>query len=154
MFRRSIIFGLAVLALAVGATSALAGGQGSTQVAGTMLTTACSDGMNIGVDMTGGLSGCWYTDELTCRAQVSGTVQCAGLEHFVVVDSLGGKSGTLYFAYEFSGKYDWSTFAEIRGRCNHRIIGSDGDFAGASGVLHFKDDVTTGQAPYRGNVLL
>ena len=93
------------------------------------------------------------TDVLNCQAQGSGTVECSGREHFV--GSLGGKSGTLYIAFEFSGKYELPIFyPEIRGRCNHRIVGGDGDFSEATGVIHFKDDVTTGDAYYTGRVLL
>jgi hypothetical protein len=46
------------------------------------------------------------------------------------------------------------TFAEIRGRCQHPIVSGTGGFATASGVITFKDDVTTGIAPYRGNIRL
>jgi hypothetical protein len=93
MLKRTIVVGVAVLLLAFGAAGALAAGQGATDVAGTMLTTQCSDGVNTGVNMTGDLDGCWVTDVLNCRAQGSGTVECSGREHFV--GSLGGKSGTL-----------------------------------------------------------
>jgi hypothetical protein len=30
----------------------------------------------------------------------------------------------------------------------------DGDFSEATGVIHFKDDVTTGDADYTGHILL
>jgi hypothetical protein len=149
MFRRLTVAGLAAVTLALGAAGVAAGG--ATQVAGAQSPFgSCSE-----VTMTGDLNGCWYTDEITCRAQRSGTVECSGREHFDLVDSLGGKSGTLYFAFEFSGKFELPLFyPEIRGRCNHRIVGGAGDFQGARGVIHFKDDVTAGVAYYTGSVLL
>jgi len=44
------------------------------------------------------------------------------------------------------------TDAAIHGRCQHPIIAGTGDFAGASGVITFKDDVTNGTSLYRGPV--
>jgi hypothetical protein len=156
MRRRSIVTGLAVLALALTAAS-VAAGQGTTQVTGIQAPVGSGPCWNpsavASYTMDGDLTGCWYADELTCHLQPSGTVQCTGHEHFV--GSIGGKSGTLYFAIEFSGKYDGPpTYAEIHGRCHHPILGGNGDFAGATGELNFKDDVTTGLSPYAGHISL
>ena len=117
--------------------------------------------------MAGGLVGCWYTDTLvTHAAQLygtpSGTVQATGTEHFVgCLDldndgacSAGDPSGTLQFSYQFSGKFDTITGAEIHGRCQHPITSGTGDFANASGVINFKDDVTNGTSLYTGHVAL
>ena len=46
------------------------------------------------------------------------------------------------------------TFAEQHGRCHHPITGGTGGFAGATGVVHFKDDPVTGCAYYSGHVAL
>jgi hypothetical protein len=117
--------------------------------------------------MAGGLVGCWYTDTLvTHPAQPngtpSGTIQATGTEHFVGCLDLdndgacttGDPSGTLQFSYQFSGKFDPVTGAEIHGRCQHPIVSGTGDFANASGVITFKDDVTNGTSVYAGHVAL
>jgi hypothetical protein len=156
MLRRSIVPGLAALALALAGTAAAAG-QGTMQVNGIQTSVGsgpCWDpGALASFTMDGDLSGCWYADDLTCQVHPSGTVQCTGHEHFV--GSVGGKSGTLYFGIDFSGKYDGApTYAEIHGRCHHPILGGDGELAGATGMLNFKDDVTTGLSPYTGHISL
>ncbi len=47
------------------------------------------------------------------------------------------------------------TFAEeIHGRCEHRIVGGTGDFAGKKGVILFKDDVVNLKFDYRGHISL
>jgi hypothetical protein len=145
---------VAVLALTA---ASVAAGAGTTQVSGVqspVIAGACFDPSELAsYSMTGDLVGCWYTDNLTCRAHDAGTVQCTGNEHFV--GSIGSRSGTLYFSFEFSGKYgDPPTYPELHGRCHHPVIGGDGDFTGATGVLEFKDDVTTGCATYTGHITL
>jgi hypothetical protein len=111
--------------------------------------------------MDGSLIGCWYTDDFSFREQPSGNAEATGHEHFVGCLDLGldgsctgDPGGTLSFSFQFSGRYDNVTFAEIRGRCHHPIVSGTGAFADASGVLHFKDDVATGIASYTGNVRL
>lgn len=113
--------------------------------------------------MQGSLIGCWYIDTFDAKYQPhSGTLQATGTEHFVgCLDADGDQAcdagdpqGTLSFSYIFTGKLDPLTFAEIRGRCHHPIIAGTGDFAGATGVLDFKDDVTNVISPYRGHVTL
>jgi hypothetical protein len=116
--------------------------------------------------MTGGLVGCWYTDTVvTHSAQPngtpSGTIQATGTEHFVGCLDLdadgsctGDPSGSLAFTFQFSGKFDPSTGAEIFGRCQHPIVSGTGDLADASGVITFQDDVTNGTSLYTGHVTL
>lgn len=111
--------------------------------------------------MDGSLIGCWYTDDLTFREQPSGTSQATGHEHFVGCldrgrdgSCIGDPSGTLSFSFQFSGKFDTVTFAEIRGRCQHPVVSGTGGFADAGGVINFKDDVSTGIAAYTGNIRL
>jgi Protein of unknown function (DUF3224) len=153
MRKRSIVTAFAVLALA-SAGGATAADQGTVQVSGIQSPVTagpCWDASAVAsFTMTGDLTGCWYLDAFTCRAQPSGTVECSGYEHFV--GSIGDRSGTLYFANDFTGKFDFSTFTEIHGRCHHPILSGDGGFTGATGSLDFKDDVTTGCASYRGHI--
>jgi hypothetical protein len=136
------------------AATARAAGMGTTHVSG--IQTPVTSGPCWNADavasfvMTGDLTGCWYTDQLACLAQPSGAVQCSGYEHFT--GSIAERHGTLDFAFTFTGKYDFSTGAEIHGRCHHPIIDAEGDFAGATGSLDFKDDVTTGCASYTGHI--
>ena len=142
---------------------------GETHIAGVqsppLSSGPCFDpGAITSYTMTGGLVGCWYTDTLTTRGtgQPSGTIQVTGTEHFVGCLDLNGDrtcdgadpQGTLTFSFRFSGKADPVTGAEIRGRCHHPIISATGDFAGASGVIMFKDDVTTGTSLYKGHLAL
>jgi hypothetical protein len=154
MLRRSIVSRLAMLTIAL-VTSGVATAEGTTQVAGIqtpVVAGPCWDPAALAsYAMDGDLSGCWYTDQLTCQLNPSGTVQCSGNEHFV--GSIGGKSGTLYLAIDFSGKYEGPpTYAEIHGRCHHPIVAGTGDFAAATGVLDFTDDVATGLSFYTGHV--
>src|SRR6476619_5113125 len=70
--------------------------------------------------------------------------------------SCGGSepTGTLEFSFELSAKYDPITFAQQHGRCHHPITGGTGDFAGATGGLHFKDDPVNGCSYYSGHLTL
>ena len=49
-----------------------------------------------------------------------------------------------------------STGVEVKGRCQHPIItgSGTGGFAGATGRLDFKDQVSTGRFFYRGHITL
>jgi hypothetical protein len=114
--------------------------------------------------MTGGLIGCWYEDTSNLRKatlSASGTYELiySGTEHFtgcLDVDGdrqcSGDPKGTLYFTYTFTTLIDSLTLAEIRGRCHHPVVGGTGDFANATGVLNFHDDVTNGTSPYMGHI--
>ena len=76
----------------------------------------------------------------------------------LVVASLNGVPGTFETTYRFESRWDpdVSTGAEVKGRCQHPItVGSGtGVFAGATGRLDFKDEVTTGLYFYRGHITL
>jgi len=49
-----------------------------------------------------------------------------------------------------------STGVEVKGRCQHPIVKGSGTvgFAGATGRLDFKDEVSTGLYFYRGHIKL
>jgi hypothetical protein len=117
--------------------------------------------------MTGGLIGCWYEDPggTTTKSQVTASglylYHFSGPEHFTgCLDADGDgqcsfddPSGTLYFTYTFTAQFEAAPpFNEIRGRCHHPVVGSSGDFAGATGVINFKDDVSNGTSPYMGHI--
>ena len=151
---------LATVMLLVGAP---ANAAGAAQVAGNQTPVESCDGDSSTLGtyvMDGSLIGCWFADSFdNVREHASGTLQITGTEHFEGCLDLGGDGmcsgdpeGTLSFSFQFSGKFDLVTFAEIRGRCQHPIVSGTGGFATASGVITFKDDVTTGIAPYRGNI--
>ena len=92
------------------------------------------------IDLTGSLHGCWYTYVTSSKFNRSGTYQEKGTEIFV--GCLNGPCGTFETTYTFTAKYVDDTFAEeIHGRCHHPIVGGTGGFAGAKGVINFKDDV-------------
>jgi hypothetical protein len=98
--------------------------------------------------MSGSLDGCWYTKVETSTQTPSGAYLETGEEVFV--GSLnGGPKGTLATTYKFEAKLA-PDGSEIRGRCQHPIIGGTGGFASATGVILFKD------APpeyfYRGHI--
>ena len=162
--RKSTIAAVALLvglALVAGPAAA-----GTAQVSGNQTPAAPDDPCIAGdpsslatFTMDGSLIGCWYTDDLTFREQPSGTAQATGREHFVGCLDLGDDgscsgdpSGTLSFSFQFSGRFDNVTLAEIRGRCQHPVVSGAGGLDGAGGVINFKDDVSTGIASYTGNI--
>lgn len=109
--------------------------------------------------ITGDLDGCWYTKVLTSsdHGAPSGVYLETGEEVFV--GSLnGGPEGTFATTYKFESKWspDVSTGSEVHGRCQHPIVegSGSGGFAGATGRVDFKDEVTTGQYFYRGHIKL
>ena len=105
------------------------------------------------IDLTGSLNGCWYTYVSKSQFNRSGTYQEKGTEIFV--GCLNGTCGTFETTYTFTAKYVDDTFAEeIHGRCHHPIVGGTGGFAGAKGVINFKDDVVNLKFDYRGHVTL
>jgi hypothetical protein len=152
--KRLVFAAVVVGALAIAGTAG-AGGS-NIQVSG--LQTPVADGV---YQMTGDLVGWWYTTSVTVfRFHESGTVQVKGTELYAgCVDSdrdgtcePGEPAGTLDLAFNFSGKFDNVTFAEIHGRCHHVVTGGSDDFAHATGVLEFKDDPVTGCADYKGHI--
>jgi hypothetical protein len=118
--------------------------------------------------MTGGLVGCWYTDTLNEKKKHVETASgkyvliYTGTERFtgcLDADGDGGCSGdptgTFYTTFTFTTQYDVQTLTEIRGRCHHPIVSGTGDFAGATGVINFKDDVSDPSnvtSPYMGHI--
>ena len=156
---------LAVTSAILSALAAPASAAGAGQVSGNQAPVATCEGDSSALGtyvMDGSLIGCWFTDSFdVVREHASGTVQITGTEHFDGCLDLGGDGtcsgdpdGTLSFSFQFSGKFDLVTFAEIRGRCQHPIVSGTGGFGTASGVIMFRDDVATGIAPYRGNIRL
>jgi hypothetical protein len=109
------------------------------------------------------LIGLWYTRTFVVGVVTpSGVVTATGTEEFVgCLDADGDRScggsepsGTLELTYTYSGKFDPVTFATHHGRCHHPITGGTGDFEGATGVLHFKEDPDAGCSYYTGHLTL
>ena len=134
------ISGVAVLDTTGACTDAPAGYEDFTQV------------------MTGSLVGCWYTNIETTKdnGAPSGVYIESGKEIFV--GTLDGEAGTFSTTYKFESKWDpdVSSGSEVHGRCQHKIVEGSGTgvFAGATGRLDFKDEVTTGRFFYRGHIKL
>ncbi len=106
--------------------------------------------------MTGDLEGCWYTNVETSKdnGAPSGVYMESGQELFI--GSLNGEAeGTFVTSYRFESKWDPDvTGSEVHGRCQHPLVAGTDDFAGATGRVDFKDDVTTGLYYYRGHITL
>ena len=103
------------------------------------------------IDLSGSLDGVLYTYVSASKFNPSGTYIEQGTEIFV--GCMGTRCGTFETTYTFTAKYVDDTFAEeIHGRCHHPIVGGTGDFAGAKGLLLFKDDVVNLKFDYRGHV--
>jgi len=157
----TLMAAVAATALAVLAMPASAG---TTQVSGiAVYNNACqppagSPPDNLGdyppLDLSGSLDGCWYTYVSASKFNPSGTYIEQGTEIFV--GCLNGTTcGTFETTYTFTAKYTDDTFLEeIHGRCEHSIVGGTGDFAGAKGVILFKDDVVNLKFDYRGHISL
>lgn len=111
-----------------------------------------------GLILTGNLEGCLFTDRQTetDHGTPSGIYLETGREMFV--GSIDGEDGTFTTTYKFESKWspDVSTGVEVKGRCQHPIVSGSGTggFAGATGRLDFKDEVSTGQYFYRGHITL
>ena len=140
-----------------------ANAAGAVQVSGDQVPDGiCGPYLEGTYTMYGSLKGCWYTTIDLVRERPSGTAQVRGTELFDGCLDLGGDgctsgdpAGTISFSFQFSGKFETVfPYTEIRGRCQRQITSGTDGFAAASGVITFKDDVTTEppQAPYRGAV--
>lgn len=137
---------------------------GNTRVGGLGLPGApggapCDDPAHSGADyaiaMQGDLEGCIYGYVTLFRYhEGSGTYQERADETFV--GTYKGMAGTFDMIENFTAKYDPETGDQIFGRCKHPIVDGSGtgDFAGISGRLDFKDDISAGNAPYRGHLSL
>ena len=155
----------AALAASVFAVLAMPASAGTTQVSGSgAFNNGCqppagSLPANTGdyppIELSGGsLDGCWYTYVSASQFNPSGTYIEQGTEIFV--GCLNGTTcGTFETTYTFTAKYvDDSFLEEIHGRCHHPIVGGTGGFAGANGVILFKDDVVNFIYHYRGHISL
>ena len=151
------------VAASVLAVLAMPASAGTTQVSGiAVFNDACQPpvgsppadpGDYAPIDLSGSLVGCWYTYVSESKFNRSGTYQEKGTEIFV--GCMNGICGTFETTYTFTAKYVDDTFAEeIHGRCHHPIVSATGDFAGAKGVIDFKDDVVNLKFDYRGQVSL
>jgi hypothetical protein len=170
MRRHIAALGMVAAAAVLAATAATA--AGTTQVDGISTLVALGDPLDPTDDvfaMAGygdgrpALVGSWYTRTFVPGVFTpSGVLTATGTEEFVgCLDADGDGScgvsdpaGTLGFTYQVSAKYDPVTFAQQHGRCHHPITGGTGDFAGATGVLRFKDDPETGCSYYTGHLTL
>lgn len=141
--------------------------KGATQISGTGYfdnseAPDCDDSEGEGADfallLTGDLEGCLYVYVDSHSCSPSGTYRETGTEKFV--GTYKGEAGTFMTSYRFEAKYegcDGDGFflgAEIFGRCQHPITKDSGSgiFNGVSGRLDFKDDVVTGELPFRGHL--
>ena len=110
-----------------------------------------------------GLIGYWYTRSVEYGVFTpSGVLTFTGSEEFVgCLDADGDQKcgasdpdGTLLMSFQATIKLDPLTFVQIHGRCHHPITGGTGDFAGATGVIRFKDDPAAGCSYYSGHIAL
>jgi hypothetical protein len=143
-----VMGGLLVMALSAPASAATTqiSGVGVADTAGTC--DSPPEGYAAFTDftlvMTGSLEGCWYSkiDTRTDHGAPSGVYHETGREVFV--GSLnGGPAGTFATNYKFESK--WDPVATGSGT---------GGFAGATGRVDFKDEVSTGRYLYRGHIKL
>ena len=103
--------------------------------------------------MTGDLVGCHYVFVETFRCSAGGAYRETGTETFV--GSYNGAHGTFKTTYVFTATYTdcANLVGEIAGRCEHPIVAGSGDgvFEGVTGRFDMKDDIETGNFPYRGH---
>jgi hypothetical protein len=153
------LFALAVAASML-AVLALPATAGTTQISGmgvfddTCLPPNGSPPANPGdyppIKLSGDLFGCWYTYISSAKFNRSGTYQETGTETFIGCMVNRG-CGTFTTTYTFTGKFD-DTGAEIHGRCHHPLASGADGFAGAKGLINFKDDVVNLRFDYRGHI--
>jgi hypothetical protein len=133
---------------------------GATQISGIGYFAGpaeCTDpegqGSDYDLTMTGDLEGCHYVFIETATCTAGGAYRETGTETFV--GAYGGTTGTFRTTYLFTATYeDCPTLTgEIVGRCQHPIVAGSGEgvFEGVTGRLDFKDDIETGNFPYRGH---
>ena len=170
MKRHIAVLGMVAVAALLAATGATA--TGTSQVDGISTLVDLGDPIDPTDDvfaMAGygdgrpALIGAWYTRTFVPGVFTSsGVLTATGTEEFVGCFDADGNgscgssepSGTLDLTYQLAAKYDLMTFAQLHGRCHHPITGGTGDFAGATGVLRFKDDPETGCSYYTGHLTL
>jgi hypothetical protein len=172
MKRHLAFLAVALVSVAALAATGTAAAGGTSQVDGIMTVVSFGDPVDptddvYWMDGYGGgapaLVGHWYTRTLTPGVFTpSGVFTATGTEEFVgCLDADGDRicdasepAGTLWFAFQFSAKYDPVTFAQQLGRCHHAITGGAGDFVGATGEFHIKDDPVAGCSYYSGHITL
>lgn len=120
-------------------------------------TCGADVGADFALQMTGDLDGCLYVFVETYECSPSGTYRESGKEYFI--GTYKGEHGTFWTNYKFEAKYEgcedgFFVGAEIFGRCQHPIVKGSGTgvFEGATGRIDFKDNVVTGELPYRGHI--
>lgn len=104
------------------------------------------------------IEGCLYVFVESHDCSPSGTYRETGTELFV--GFYNGQFGTFETSYKFEAKYEgcdeegFFVGAEIFGRCQHPITKKSGTgvFEGVTGRLDFKDNVETGELPFRGHL--
>ena len=81
--------------------------------------------------------------------------------YYDFVGTYNGEEGTFWTNYRFEAKYEgcedgFFVGAEIFGRCQHPIVEGSGTgvFEGATGRIDFKDNVDTGEFPYKGHIIV
>jgi hypothetical protein len=135
--------------------------QGATRIGGVGFFAddgECEDaegnGSDFALKMTGDLEGCHYVFVQDWACSPSGSYRETGTEIFV--GQYDGKVGSFTTSYVFTAKLgDCSDLTtEIRGRCQHPIVGGSGigDFEGVTGRFDIKDDVAAGSFPYKGHL--
>ena len=139
-------------------------GNGATQISGIGYFAGAGDcdlasqGADFALLLTGDLEGCLFifVDDFGCSP--SGTYREQGREYFD--GNYKGEPGTFWTTYRFLSKFEDCSDegmylgAEIFGRCQHPIVKDSGTgvFDGVTGRLDFKDNVETGELPYRGHL--
>jgi hypothetical protein len=133
---------------------------GATQISGIghfAGPAECNDPEGQGSDydliMAGDLEGCHYVFVETARCSAGGAYNETGTETFVGL--YNGAPGSFETTYRFTARYTdcANLVGEIVGRCQHPITAGSGEgvFEGVTGRLDFKDDIETGNFPYRGH---
>jgi hypothetical protein len=164
-YRLPVLLALAVTAAAIVVQAAP--GEGATILRGDQLVAGSQNCANADAGtyrMAGDLVGCWYTDDFVvtqAKDNPGGSFKASGREHFIgCIDTNGNGScgagepyGRFNTTFTFTAKLA-PTGDEIHGRCHHPIVSGSGGFAGATGVLSFKDIPSEGRFPYHGNVQL
>ena len=136
---------------------------GATQISGVGFFDEAGEcdletyGADFALLLTGDLAGCLFAFVESFDCSPSGTYREEGRELFV--GTYNGIYGTFETTYKFAAKYEGCSDegfvgAEIFGRCQHPIQAGSGEgvFEGVTGRLDFKDNVETGELPYRGHL--
>ncbi len=152
-------FTIVALIGAVFAAPLPARSDGATQISGIgtyVGSEACTNlgGASYTYIMTGDMVGCVYAFVESGRCSEGGAYNETGTETFIGI--YNGAYGTFRTAYRFTAVYEDcpNLIGELVGRCQHPIIAGSGTgvFEGVRGRYDMKDDVETGDFPYRGHL--